>query len=131
MTITKTVWQKDHEFVSQLDHNTIKIDGSRKHGFGAKPLLLAGLAACSGIDVVDILKKMRVRFTDLAIEVKSEQTDTFPKVYKDIYVLYQVKTKKENEEKVKKAIDLSLEKYCGVAAMLRKNSKIHYQLEII
>jgi putative redox protein len=131
MTVTKTVWEKDHEFTSHLDHNTIKIDASRKHGFGPKALLLAGLAGCSGVDIVDILKKMRVKFSDMQIEVKAAQTDDNPKVYKDIYILYQIKTTKQNEEKVKKAIELSLEKYCGVSAMLRKNSSIHYELEII
>jgi putative redox protein len=131
MTITHTVWHKDHEFTSSLDHNTIQIDGSRKHGFGPKALLLAGLAGCSGIDVVDVLKKMRVEFTEFAIEVKAAQTEDFPKVYKDIYIAYKMKTDKENEDKVRKAIDLSLGKYCGVSAMLQKNSPIHYTLEIL
>jgi len=131
MTITHTVWHKDHEFTSSLDHNTIKIDGSRKNGFGPKALLLAGLGGCSGIDVVDILKKMRVDFSEFTIEVKAAQTEELPKVYTDIYIAYKIKTDKVNEEKVKKAIDLSLEKYCGVSAMLQKNSPIHYTLEII
>lgn len=131
MTITKTVWHKDHEFTSSLDHNTIRIDGARKNGFGPKALLLAGLAGCSGIDVVDILKKMRIEFSEFSIEVKAAQTEDFPKVYKDIYIAYKIKTDKENEKKVQNAIDLSLEKYCGVSAMLRKNSPIHHTLEII
>lgn len=131
MTITKTIWHKDHEFTSSLDHNKIKIDGARKNGFGPKALLLAGLAGCSGIDVVDILKKMRVEFSEFDIEVKAAQTEDLPKVYKDIYIAYRVKTEKENEDKVRKAIDLSLEKYCGVSAMLQKNSPIHYTLEIL
>jgi len=131
MTITTTVWHKNHEFTSSLDHNSIKIDGSRKNGFGPKALLLAGLAGCSGIDIVDILKKMKVEFSAFSIEVKAEQTEDLPKVYKDIYIAYKVKTDKENKGKVKKAIDLSLEKYCGVSAMLQKNSPIHYTLEIV
>jgi putative redox protein len=131
MTITTTQWKKDHEFISHLDHQSIKIDGSRKNGFGAKALLLSGLAACSGIDIVDILKKMRVPFSHFEIEVKAAQTEDHPKVYSDIFVAYKMKTGRKNEEKIRKAIDLSLEKYCGVAAMLRKNSPIHYQLEII
>src|SRR5262245_65915975 len=110
MTITNTVWHKDHEFTSSLDHNSIKIDGSRKKGFGPKALLLAGLAGCSGIDVVDILKKMRVEFSGFSIEVKAAQTEDLPKVYKNIYIAYKVKTDKENEYKVKKENNLSLEK---------------------
>lgn len=131
MTITNTVWKKDHEFTSHFGHNEIKIDGARQNGFGPKSLLLSGLAGCSGIDIVDILKKMRVDFSEFSIEVKAEQTKDDPKIYKDIYITYKIKTDKENKDKVKKAIDLSLEKYCGVSAMLRKNSPIHYTLEII
>jgi putative redox protein len=131
MTITTTVWKKDHEFVSHLDHNTIKLDGSRKDGFGPKSLLLSGLAGCSGIDVVDILKKMRLKFSDFSIEVKAAQTEENPKVYKDIYMTFKMKTAAANEERVKKAIELSLEKYCGVAAMLRKNSEIIYTLQLL
>lgn len=131
MTITHTVWHKDHEFTSSIGHNTIKIDGARENGYSPKALLLAGLAGCSGIDIVDILKKMRVEFSDFSIEVKAAQTEELPKVYKDIYITYKIKTDTENEKKVRNAIDLSLEKYCGVSAMLRKNSPIHYTLEII
>ena len=131
MTKTTTKWKKAHEFTSHLDHNSIEIDGSRQHGFGPKALLLSGLAGCSGIDVVDILEKMRVQFSDFEIDVEADQTDEHPKVYKDITITYKINTDKENEDKVKKAIDLSLEKYCGVSAMLRKNSPIHYKLELL
>ena len=57
---------------------------TRKDGFGPKALLLSGIAACSGIDVVDILEKMRVEFSDLTIDVETEQTDEHPKVFKEI-----------------------------------------------
>lgn len=131
MTKTTTKWKKAHEFTSHLDHNIIDIDGSRQHGFGPKALLLSGLAGCSGIDVVDILEKMRVQFSSFEIDVEADQTDEHPKVYKDINITYKIKTALENEDKVKKAIDLSLEKYCGVSAMLGKNSAIHYKLELL
>ena len=130
MTKTVTRWKQGQEFTSELDGNSIAIDGSRKNGFGPKALLLSAVAGCSGIDVVDILQKMRVEFTGLEIDVAAEQTQEHPKVYKDIYITYKLHTSPENEEKVRKAIDLSLEKYCGVSAMLKKNSPIHYTLEI-
>lgn len=131
MTKTTTKWKKAHEFTSHLGQNTIQIDGGRQNGFGPKALLLSGLAGCSGIDVVDILEKMRVEFSDFEIDVEADQTDEHPKVYKDINITFKIKTAVENEDKVRKAIDLSLEKYCGVSAMLRKNSPIHYKLELL
>jgi len=127
---TITTWKRNHIFESDHDGNKINVDGDKKHGHGPKALLLSGLAGCSGIDIVDILKKMRVEFSDLKIEVEAHQTEENPKVFTGINIIYYLKTKKENEDKVRKAIDLSLEKYCGVSAMLRKNSPIHYQLVI-
>jgi len=128
---TKTVWKKDHQFTSYQDHNSIEIDGSRQNGNSPKSLLLSGLAGCSGIDVVDILNKMRINFSALEVDVETTQTEENPKVFKDIHIIYKIKTARENEDKVRKAIDLSLEKYCGVSAMLRKNSDIHYTIQIL
>lgn len=127
---TITTWKKDHEFESLHEHSSIQLDGSRKNGFGPKALLLAGLAGCSGIDVVDILGKMKVAFSDFSIETEAEQTEEHPKVFKEIVITYKINTAPDNENKVKKAIDLSLEKYCGVSAMLKKNSPIDYNLVI-
>jgi putative redox protein len=131
MTKTITKWKKAHEFTSEMGHNTIQIDGSRENGFGPKALLLSGLAGCSGIDVVDILQKMRVEFSNLEIEIEADQTEEHPKVYNDIRIHYKVQTAAENEDKVRKAIELSLEKYCGVSAMLQKTAVINYQLSTI
>lgn len=130
MTKTITTWKKAHEFEAEHEGNKIQIDGSTENGHGPKALLLSALAGCSGIDVVDILTKMRMEFSDLAIEVEADQTDEHPKVFKDIHVTYKIKTAPENEDKIRKAIALSLEKYCGVSAMLKKNSRIDYSIII-
>ena len=130
-TKTITYWQKDQQFKSYHGKNEIKIDGKREDGFGAKALVLSAIAACSAIDIVDILGKMRVDFSDLEIETEAEQTEEHPRVFKDIFVTYKIRTDKSNAEKVKKAIDLSLDKYCGVSAMLKKNSPIHYKLQVL
>ncbi|MCR6719428.1 MAG: OsmC family protein [Chitinophagaceae bacterium] len=128
---TSTTWKHDHAFESRLENISFNIDGNRIEGPNPKALLLSAIAACSGIDVVDILGKMRVELTGMEVDVESEQTEEHPRVFKDIHVLYKVKTDPANEDKVRKAIDLSLEKYCGVSAMLSKNSPIHYKLEIV
>lgn len=125
---TTTRWIKNHEFESHQDHNTIQLDGNREKGFSPKALLLSGLAGCSGIDVVDILGKQRVDFSEFRVDAEAEQTDEHPRVFKVVNITYRIKTDAANENKVRKAIDLSLEKYCGVSAMLRKNSPIHYKL---
>jgi putative redox protein len=133
MATTKTIttWIQDEEFESEHEGNKIKVDGNKKNGHGPKALLLSGLAGCSGIDVVGILKKQRVQFSDVSISVEADQTTEHPKVFKDITITFSMKTAAENEEKVRKAIELSLDKYCGVSAMLKKNSAIHYKLELL
>ncbi|MDX1954105.1 MAG: OsmC family protein [Chitinophagaceae bacterium] len=131
MTLTETVWKGEHRFESTHEGNSIKVDGDKVEGHGPKALLLSGLAGCSGIDVVDILEKMRVPFTDLRITAEAGLVEEHPKVFTHIVLTYRINVDPTQEDKVRKAIDLSLEKYCGVAAMLRKNSPIEYKLELI
>ena len=125
---TTTIWKTGHAFDSFKENSKIEIDANG--GFNPKALLLSGLAGCTGIDVIDVLEKMRVPFADLKIEVETEQTTEHPRIFKDIHINYIITTAEENREKVKKAVDLSLDKYCGVSAMLRKNSKIDYTITI-
>ena len=126
---TTTTWNGGQKYES-VQPNNAKIQIDATAGFSPKALLLSGLAACSGVDIVDILEKMRVPFADLVITADAEQTQEHPRVFRDIHITYQIKTGEENRDKVIKAIDLSLEKYCGVAAMLKKNSEINYTLSI-
>ena len=126
---TITTWKTGHQFESVYREGKIEIDG--KIGYGPKALLLAGLAGCSGIDVVDILEKMRVSFSEFIIDVEAEQTTEHPKVFTKVDITYRISTEAANEDKVRKAIELSLEKYCGVSAMLKKNSPVRYELVIL
>jgi putative redox protein len=128
MMKTTTIWKGGRAYDSF--QNGAKIELNSGTGFGPKALLLTGLAGCSGIDVVEILEKMRVPFADLEIDAEAEQTDDHPKVFTTIHLTYKIKAEEEQREKIEKAINLSLEKYCGVAAMLKKNSAIEYSLLI-
>lgn len=126
---TTTIWKKDMDFSSEFDGHSIELSGAvgpdgKRSAFGPKALLLSGLAGCSGIDVVEILHKMKVPFSKMEISVEAGQTTEHPKVFTDITITYTVDAAAEYEDKVKRAVDLSLEKYCGVSAMLRKNSAI-------
>lgn len=130
--ITQTTWKGDLLFeTTQGDHGVVTLDGNRAKGMSPKALLLAGLSGCSAVDVVEILHKMRVPFESLTVVASADQTEEHPRVFKDIMVVYRLHSAAENREKITKAIELSLEKYCGVAAMLRKNSSINYQLELL
>lgn len=133
---TVTIWENRMAFNSTFDGHTINLNGEtgadgKRLGFGPKALLLSGLAGCSGIDVVEILNKMKVEFTKFEIVCDADAVEEHPKIFKDIHITYKINADKSNEDKVRRAIDLSLEKYCGVAAMLRKNSAIIPTLEFI
>ena len=126
---TITTWKTGFAFDSKFRNNTIALDdvsasGKDDSGFSPKALLLSGLAGCTGIDIVSILDKMKAPYKSIRIEAEAEQTAEHPKVFKEINITYFVKIPSDYEDKVKRAVDLSLEKYCGVAAMLRKHCAI-------
>lgn len=130
--IVTTHWKEKLQFEAlQENAGSVRMDGQLQAGISPKALLLAGLAGCSAVDVVEILEKMRVPFSALTVVSAAEQTEDHPRVFTDIDLVYKLTTDPANEDKVRKAIDLSLEKYCGVAAMLRKNSAIHYRVECV
>lgn len=127
--LTRTTWKSGQQFHSTYKNASIEIDGA--NGFSPKALLLSGLASCAGVDVVLLLEKMRIPFGAFEIDVETSQTEEYPKVFKDIRMIFRLKTGIENLDKVKKSIDLALEKYCGVAAMLKKNSSITYTIDLL
>ena len=122
-------------FESHLGDHVIAIDttktgGGNDTGFNPKALLLSALAGCTGMDIVSILKKMRVAFTNFEIEAEAEQTNDEPRVFVDFNLTYKISTDPGNEEKVQKAIELSMDKYCVVSAMLKKHAPINTKLVI-
>lgn len=129
---TLTTWTGDLSFESmQEELGPLLMDGNLKKGLSPKALLLAGLAGCSAVDVVEILHKMRVHFTSLQVLSEAEQTEEHPRVFKDITLTFIINAASSELDKIQKAVDLSMEKYCGVAAMLRKSSAIHATVQLI
>ncbi|MEO5647025.1 MAG: OsmC family protein [Chitinophagaceae bacterium] len=111
-------------FLTELDGHPIHIDMSiDKEGadLGPRPkaLMLVSLAGCTGLDVVMILNKMRVEFSNFKIGVEGELTETDPKIYHKVTLSYSIKVADKDKKNVEKAIDLSQDKYCGVSAMFR------------
>jgi len=132
---TTTYWKSGFAFDSRFKNNVIALDdaaasGKDDSGFSPKALLLSGLAGCTGIDVVSILDKMKAPYESIRIETEAQLTEEHPKVFKEINITYFVKIPVVYEDKIKRAVDLSLEKYCGVAAMLRKHCPIHAKVII-
>lgn len=135
MDLVKVVGKSKGNLAFEIDLNGHKIitdssieNGGDNLGPSPKSLLLAGLIGCTGIDVASILKKMKVEYDDLIIEVETYHTDDQPRVYKDIHLVYRFKGKDLRQDNIEKAVKLSLEKYCGVSAMLEKVTPITYEI---
>src|SRR6056297_2216316 len=103
--------------------------GGQDKGVRPKELLLVGLSGCTGMDVVSILKKMKVENYSLRIEVENEKTEEHPVIYKTIHLRYIFHLEDESKkDKVEKAVQLSQERYCGVSAMLKESSELSYEI---
>ncbi|GAA3567039.1 OsmC family protein [Snuella lapsa] len=89
-------------------------------GYRPKALMLSALAGCSGIDVGSLIKKMKLEVDDFNIEIDAELTEEHPKYYHKVTMDFHFYGAALNEKKLKKAVDLSVDKYCGVMAMFRK-----------
>jgi putative redox protein len=94
-------------------------------------LLLAGLAGCTGMDVADIMRKSRQEITGLQVVVDGERAQDYPMVFTHIRVEYVVRGHHISEDAVRRAIQLSEEKYCSASAMLGKTAKIETSYRIV
>jgi putative redox protein len=134
--VVTTRFEGGMRFTSHLDNHTIIIDTTEENGgtnMGPRPkkLMLSSLAGCTGIDVVGLLNKMRVEFSDFSMDVEADLTDETPKTYEWVKITYKIKVKEEDQEKVQKAVTMSKEKYCGVSAMFAAFAEIEYEIEYL
>ena len=95
-------------------------DGGEGSGLRPKALMLSSLAGCSGLDVASLIKKMKLEVDDFHIETIANLTDEHPKYYDSVSIEYHFYGSSLKEGKLQKAVDLSVEKYCGVMEMFRK-----------
>lgn len=132
----KVNWQKNLSFLAEVNNHNLILDaseqvGGENKGPRPKPLLMAALAGCTGMDVVSILKKMRVELDDFNVYVEGDITEEHPKQFTSMHIIYEFKGKNLPEEKLQKAVDLSDERYCGVSAMFKKAIKITHEIRIL
>jgi len=106
------------------------IDADNAEAPGPMLQLLMAAAACSGADVVDILAKMREKLTGLDIEAWGDRRDEPPRRYTGLRLLFRARGDSLDEAKVRRAIDLSLEKYCSVMHSLAPDIPVSYELDL-
>ena len=116
-------------------NNWVMMDGPEDY-FGSnaairpKEMLLLSLGGCTASDVVAILQKKRVNFSNLEVNISAEETEQHPKVYKTIFLEYVIYGKDVKAKDVERAIELSQTKYCGVTEMLRESVDIKHSYKI-
>lgn len=131
-----THWKGNSQFESDnpsgktLLMDTSEENGGYNSGLRPKAMMLSALAGCSGLDVVSILDKMKITVSDFRMDTYGQLTEEHPKYYHTVSVEYHFYGENLDENKIKKAVDLSIEKYCGVMEMFRRfakvNTSIHY-----
>lgn len=128
-------WQEGMAFEAEVNGHKLMLDADEKvggtnKGPRPKPLMLVALAGCTGMDVISILKKMRVEPSKFRVWVEAEQTEEHPKHYTAMKVIYEFWGKNLSLESINKAVSLSEEKYCGVSAAYRKGMTITHEVRI-
>lgn len=129
-------WKGNMEFETELNGHKLTLDASPESGGsdkGPRPklLMLTSLAGCTGMDVIMILKKMKIEPEAFNVRVDGFLTEDYPKYYEKMHIIYEFKGDNLPIDKLKKAIELSQEKYCGVSAVYRKAIELSYEIKLL
>ncbi|UYM14955.1 OsmC family protein [Endozoicomonas euniceicola] len=128
-------WVGDYRFLGLTDSNhSVVMDAKSDDKSAPSPMemVLMGVGGCSSVDVVRILRKSRQSVSDCKVEIKAERADSVPAVYTRIHLHFVVTGRDLKESQVKRAIDLSADKYCSVSIMLGKGGvEISHSYEVV
>lgn len=133
-TSIQSNWKEKMKFISRVGQHEVVTDapieaGGDDSGASPKKLMMVALAGCTGVDVVDILKKMRVEIDDLQITVEAELTEDVPSLYSSMHIVYDFTGTDLDHQKLRRAVELSQEKYCGVSMMYKKIMDISWEIK--
>ncbi len=133
--IVETTWIENMAFEAEVNGHKLVLDaeeavGGKNRGPRPKPLMLVALAGCTAMDVISILKKMRVEVEKFNVRVEGELTEDYPKHFYRIHTIYGFKGRDLPRDKIKKAIELSEERYCGVTAVYKKAVRMSSEIQI-
>lgn len=134
--IVKTSWLNNMAFEGEVNGHRILVDagthaGGENRGARPKSLMLLALGGCTGMDVISILTKMKVHFEKFSVYVEGELTDEYPKHFNKMHVIYEFTGKNLPPDKLKRAVELSEDKYCGVSAVYKKVIEMTSEIKVI
>lgn len=133
---TRVKWLDNMSFVGESGSgHSIVMDGPPEFGgrnLGVRPMemLLLGLGGCASFDVVSMLKKSKQDLVDCDVEITAERADSEPKVFTKIHLHFIVSGNNLSESRVKRAIELSAEKYCSASIMLGKTADMTHDYQV-
>ena len=133
--VVSTKWLENMAFETEINGHKLIIDakeevGGQDKGPRPKPLMLAALGGCTSMDIVSILKKMRVELKSLNVIVEGELSEEHPKRFTKMHVIYEVEGDDLPMDKIEKAVSLSEDKYCGVSAVYKEVMEITSEIRI-
>lgn len=130
--IVKSTWNGGHRFDGYVgDYSPVGMEwGENRKSASPMELLLVSLAGCTGMDVVDILQKMREKITKVEVSVDGERRREHPKIWSSVSVTYDIYGRNLSSDKSEKAVKLSVEKYCSVAAMFRPEISLKHSFKL-
>jgi putative redox protein len=129
-------WTEGLKFISTSgSKHQVVLDASPEHGgtdSGLRPMeaLLSSLGSCTGMDLVTILRKKKRKLNNLKVSLHGERAPVHPHVFTRISMEYQIWGEDITDDDVRWALDLSLNKYCSVAAMLKQCCTINFKWRI-
>lgn len=134
---SEVVWKGGMAFTGTSDGGYLipldakKAAGGHELGFRPLQLFAIGLVGCTGMDVISILQKKRQEVTDFTVSAEIERADEHPKRFTKIVLAYNVTGKNLDEKAVKRAVELSENKYCPAQAMLKPTVEITHRINVM
>ena len=129
-------WTDGMQFVGETGSgHSLVIDGApevggRNTGMRPMEMVLLAVGGCTAMDVVFMLRRARQPLDDCWIEVEGDRVEEIPKVFEKIHLHYVIEGEGLNEKQVKRAVEMSADKYCSVSHMLKAAVEVSYDYEI-
>lgn len=129
-------WMNNMAFETNINGHTLIMDaasevGGENKGPRPKLFMLAALGGCTGMDVVSLLKKMKIEILDFKILIDGDLTEEHPKQFQKLHLIYQFRGNELPLDKIENAVRLSQDKYCGVNATYKKAMDVSWEVQII